>query len=1049
MAKKDKKNKFLDKLGLTEEEALSLIEKGKVYDENKKSVDELTESIVSLSNGNFDVSINNDNQELHKLVDATVSLQEQLTNMVNDSTMMNQAAAKGELDVRINASAYTGDFSKITTGINDTMEATVGNLRIIGENLDKLSAGDFSAQVTEDMSGDYLVLKKATNDLGKLLNFLIEDSNTMNQAAGKGELDVRIDTNKYTGDFAKITGGINSTMDVTVRNLRIIGENLDRISAGDFSAQVTQDMQGDYLVLKKATNDLGKLLNFLIEDSNTMNQAAGKGELDVRIDTNKYTGDFAKISNGINDTMDVTVGNLRIIGENLDKLSAGDFSAQVTQDMQGDYLVLKKATNDLGTLLNYIIEDSNTMNQAADKGELDVRIDTNKYTGDFAKITGGINSTMDVTVRNLRIIGENLDRISAGDFSAQVTQDMQGDYLVLKKATNDLGKLLNFLIEDSNTMNQAAGKGELDVRIDTNKYTGDFAKISNGINDTMDVTVGNLRIIGENLDRISAGDFSAQVTEDMQGDYLVLKKATNDLGKLLNFLIEDSNTMNQAAGKGELDVRIDTNKYTGDFAKISNGINDTMDVTVGNLRIIGENLDKLSAGDFSAQVTQDMNGDYLVLKKATNDLGKLLNFLIDDNNTMNKAADKGELDIRIDTNKYTGDFAKITSGINSTMDVVVSALRDVGDKMDKLSVGDLTARVTNAYQGDYLLLKNSVNNMSNILQALFDESGSVLENMSSGDMTVRIKKDFPGDFAIIKTATNEVADKLQTILSEINNSVSSINTASNQVNDTAQMLSTGAAEQSSSLEQTTSAIEEMTGSIGENAKNAQSTNDLATNAASMAEDGGKAVDKTVEAMKTIAEKITIIEDIVYQTNLLALNAAIEAARAGEHGKGFAVVAAEVRKLAKRSQIAAQDISTITAESVKISEQSGKLINDIVPTIQKTADLIKDISAASQEQDTGISQINSAMNQMEQITQQNSSASEELASASTEMNGQTQQLDDMLRFFTLEDGNSIFSSMKKSSTNNQANINNTVAPKPQNTSSNSNSSNINLNEFDRF
>ncbi len=169
-------------------------------------------------------------------------------------------------------------------------------------------------------------------------------------------------------------------------------------------------------------------------------------------------------------------------------------------------------------------------------------------------------------------------------------------------------------------MNQAAVKGELDVRIVTAKYKGDFGKITNGINDTMNATVGVLRDIGSNLDRLSAGDFSAQVTSEMTGDYLVLKTATNILGTNLNNLIIDSSMMNQAAVKGELDVRIATAKYKGDFGKITNGINDTMNVTVGVLRDVGNNLARLSAGDFSAQISSGMTGDYELLKNATNAL---------------------------------------------------------------------------------------------------------------------------------------------------------------------------------------------------------------------------------------------------------------------------------------------------------------------------------------------------------------------------------------------------------------------------------------------
>ncbi|WP_304640045.1 methyl-accepting chemotaxis protein, partial [Pseudomonas sp.] len=176
---------------------------------------------------------------------------------------------------------------------------------------------------------------------------------------------------------------------------------------------------------------------------------------------------------------------------------------------------------------------------------------------------------------------------------------------------------------------------------------------------------------------------------------------------------------------------------------------------------------------------------------------------------------------------------------------------------------------------------------------------------------------------------------------------------------------------------------------------------IAGKAASDAVDGGRAVREVVVAMKQIADKIGIIDDIAYQTNLLALNAAIEAARAGDHGKGFAVVAAEVRKLAERSQIAAQEIGGVASSSVRLAEQAGSLLDEIVPNIQRTSDLVQEITAASQEQSTGAGQINIAMEQMNQITQQNASASEELAATSEEMNAQAAQLLELISYFQLD------------------------------------------------
>jgi methyl-accepting chemotaxis protein len=193
-------------------------------------------------------------------------------------------------------------------------------------------------------------------------------------------------------------------------------------------------------------------------------------------------------------------------------------------------------------------------------------------------------------------------------------------------------------------------------------------------------------------------------------------------------------------------------------------------------------------------------------------------------------------------------------------------------------------------------------------------------------------------------------------------------------------------------------MEEMVSNIRQNADNAQQTEKIAVKAAEDAGESGNAVAETVTAMKEIAGKISIIEEIARQTNLLALNAAIEAARAGEHGKGFAVVAAEVRKLAERSQEAAGEIGHLSSSSVEVAEQAGKMLEQIIPDIKRTAELVQEISASSSEQNAGADQINRAIQQLDQVIQQNASAAEEMSSTAEELSSQALALQDNVRFF---------------------------------------------------
>lgn len=321
---------------------------------------------------------------------------------------------------------------------------------------------------------------------------------------------------------------------------------------------------------------------------------------------------------------------------------------------------------------------------------------------------------------------------------------------------------------------------------------------------------------------------------------------------------------------------------------------------------------------------------------------------------------------------------------------VASVLRSVSE-------GNLAVKVERK-PGDNSSMIFALHTTVEQLRSSTDDVAKTMQAVSEGDLTRTIDRDYPGVFGELKAHINNTVLKLSMIIGEVGTAADSLASAAQQLSSTSQSLSQSATEQAAGVEETSASMEQMTASIAQNTENAKVTDTIATKTATDAGEGGEAVRATVSAMKQIAQKIGIIDDIAYQTNLLALNAAIEAARAGEHGKGFAVVAAEVRKLAERSQIAAQEIGSVAGDSVALAEKAGGLLDDIVPSIHKTSGLVQEIAAASTEQSSGVGQINTAITQMSQTTQQNAAAAEELASTSEEMSSQAAQLQQTVAFF---------------------------------------------------
>lgn len=283
------------------------------------------------------------------------------------------------------------------------------------------------------------------------------------------------------------------------------------------------------------------------------------------------------------------------------------------------------------------------------------------------------------------------------------------------------------------------------------------------------------------------------------------------------------------------------------------------------------------------------------------------------------------------------------------------------------------------------------------LQTLVDR----LKSVANGDLTVTIDSESKDEVGEAMAAMKTTVAKLKEVIGHVVNNADNIASASTQMSSTAQQMSQGATEQASSVEEVSSSMEQMAANIQQNTNNSKQTEKIATQAAKDIDDSNESVSKTVNSMKTIANKISIIGEISRQTNLLALNAAVEAARAGEHGRGFAVVAAEVRKLAERSQLAATEIDEVSKASVDIAQKSGELLKEVVPNIQKTADLVQEISAASLEQNSGADQVNSAIQQLNQVVQENAAASEEMAASAEELNAQAEQLREAVAFFKVD------------------------------------------------
>ncbi len=550
------------------------------------------------------------------------------------------------------------------------------------------------------------------------------------------------------------------------------------------------------------------------------------------------------------------------------------------------------------------------------------------------------------------------------------------------------------------------------------------ALLSVGLGLLVAVSISNpIRRVVKSAQDIVMGDFSTNEGFGIDNGTEIgqLAKAFQDVKDAIGSLITDINLLVQASEEGRLETRVDSKKYSGEYRRIIDGFNNSLEAIHMPVKEITVVLDKMSVNDLTMKVNGVYRGDFQTMIDAMNGVTERLVSI----QTIFINMAKGDLSQLEGFEKIgkRSENDRMLPSVIRFMRILENLTEDIRKLTVEASNGNLDVRGdASEYEGKYAQLLLGINGIINAMAEPLRESVSVLGSMAGNDFSQSIDGDYRGAFLELAESVNSVTDTLNQTLHEINIASEQVASGTNQVAAGSQALSQGATEQASAIEQLTASLNEIAGQTRQNALNASQASELSNTARSNAISGNEQMRNMQQAMSAINEAsnniskiIKVIDEIAFQTNLLALNAAVEAARAGQHGKGFAVVAEEVRSLAQRSANAAKETTAMIEEAIrrvkegsKMADNTATALNRIVQDVEKATELVGGIAKASNDQASAIAQVNKGIEQVSQVTQTNSATAEESAAASEELSSQAALVKEMVGRFNLKQHNRLAS-----------------------------------------
>jgi methyl-accepting chemotaxis protein len=677
--------------------------------------------------------------------------------LVDDASVLSKAAIEGKLATRADASKHQGDFRKVVQGVNETLDSVIGPLNVAAEYVDRIAKGDIPNKITDNYNGDFNEIKNNLNVCIDAINALVFDASVLSKAAVEGKLATRADAAKHQGDFRKIVQGVNETLDSVIGPLNVAAEYVDRIAKGDIPNKITDTYNGDFNEIKNNLNVCIDAVNALVADAAMLTKASVEGKLATRADASKHQGDYRKIVQGVNETLDSVIGPLNVAAEYVDRIAKGDIPNKITDNYNGDFNEIKNNLNVCIDAVNALVADAAMLTKASVEGKLATRADASKHQGDYRKIVQGVNETLDAVIGPLNVAAEYVDRIAKGDIPNKITDNYNGDFNEIKNNLNVCIDAITALVFDASVLSKAAVEGKLATRADASKHQGDYRKIVQGVNETLDAVIGPLNVAAEYVDRIAKGDIPNKITDNYNGDFNEIKNNLNVCIDAINALVFDASVLSKAAVEGKLATRADAAKHQGDYRKIVQGVNETLDSVIGPLNVAAEYVDRIAKGDIPNKITDNYNGDFNEIKNNLNVCIDAVNALVADAAMLTKASVEGKLATRADASKHQGDYRKIVQGVNETLDAVIGPLNVAAEYVDRISKGDIPNKIVDNYNGDFNEIKNNLNNCVDIMNNLLKEAGQVITAAADGELSKRANADlFVGGWKTLVAGINEI-----------------------------------------------------------------------------------------------------------------------------------------------------------------------------------------------------------------------------------------------------------------------------------------------------